>query len=74
MGKILETERLILRTWTYADAGALFEICRNREVMLHIGEHKPYESVEKAKEFLNWAVPYQKKTGFCRWAARAKLS
>lgn len=74
MGKILETERLILRTWTYADAGALFEICRDREVMFHIGDRKPYESVEKAKEFLNWAVPYQKKTGFCRWAVIEKSS
>lgn len=74
MGKILETERLILRTWTYSDADALFEICRDAEVMLHIGDRKPYASVEKAKEFLNWAVLYQKKNGFCRWAVIEKSS
>ena len=68
----METERLILRTWTYEDADALFEICRDPEVMLHIGDRKPYESVEKAKEFLNWAVPYQKQNGFCRWAVVEK--
>ena len=74
MTKILETERLILRTWTYQDAQALFEICRNAEVMLHIGDRKSYESVEKAKEFLNWAIPYQLKNGFCRWAVVEKLT
>lgn len=72
--KILETERLILRTWTYKDADALFEICRDAEVMLHIGDRKPYETVEKAKEFLNWAVRYQKENGFCRWAVIEKSS
>lgn len=74
MTKILETGRLILRTWIFEDADALFEICRNREVMLHIGDGKPYETVEKAREFLNWAVLYQKENGFCRWAVIEKSS
>lgn len=74
MTKILETERLILRTWRYEDADALFEICRDAEVMLHIGDRKPYETVEKAKEFLNWAIPYQLENGFCRWAVIEKSS
>lgn len=72
MMKILETERLILRTWRYGDADALFEICRDPQVMLRIGDRKPYETVEKAKEFLNWAIPYQLKNGFCRWAVIEK--
>jgi [ribosomal protein S5]-alanine N-acetyltransferase len=74
MGKILETERLILRTWTFADAERLFEICSDAETMLHIGDRKPYETIEKAREFLNWAVPYQLKMGFCRWAVVEKQS
>lgn len=74
MGKILETGRLLLRSWTYADAERLFEICSDAEVMRHIGDGRPYESVEKAREFLNWAVPYQLKTGFCRWAVVGKQS
>ena len=74
MTKILETERLILRTWNYEDADRLFEICRDADVMLHIGDGKPYETVEKAKEFLNWAVLYQKENGFCRWAVVEKSS
>jgi ribosomal-protein-alanine N-acetyltransferase len=71
---ILETERLILRPWTLEDADALFEICRDSDVMLHIGNRKPYESVDDAVKFLNWAVSYQKKNGFCRWAVIEKSS
>lgn len=74
MTKISETERLLLRTWTYADADALFEICRDAEVMLHIGNRQPYRNIEDAKKFLDWAVTYQKKNGFCRWAVVEKSS
>lgn len=74
MGKILETERLILRAWTYADAERMFEICSDAETMLHIGDRKPYESIEAAREFLNWAVPNQLKMGFSRWAVIEKES
>ena len=74
MGKILETERLLLRTWTYEDAERLFEICSDAETMLHIGDRMPYESVENAREFLNWAIPYQLENGFCRWAVIEKQS
>ena len=56
------------------DAAALFEICRNPEVMLHIGAGKPYQSVNEAYRFLNWAVSYQKDNGFCRWAVIEKAS
>ncbi len=72
MGEILETERLVLRTWTYADDERLFEICSDAETMLHIGDRKPYETIEKAREFLNWVVPYQLKMGFSRWAVIGK--
>lgn len=74
MGKVLETERLILRTWTFDDASRLFEICSDAETMLHIGDRKPYESIEVAREFLNWAIPYQLENGFCRWAVIEKSS
>lgn len=74
MGEILETERLRLRTWTFEDAERLFEICSDAETMLHIGDRKPYESIEHAREFLNWAIPYQMKNGFCRWAVIEKSS
>jgi ribosomal-protein-alanine N-acetyltransferase len=56
------------------DAEALFEICRDPEVMLHIGIGEPYQSVDEAYRFLNWAVPYQAENGFCRWAVIEKSS
>lgn len=74
MGKILETERLVLRTWTYSDDERLFEICSDAETMLRIGDRKPYESIDVAREFLNWAVPHQLKAGFSRWAIVEKES
>jgi RimJ/RimL family protein N-acetyltransferase len=56
--KILETERLVLRTWTLSDAPELFEICADAEVMKYIGMGKPYETIEQANEFLRWAIDY----------------
>jgi RimJ/RimL family protein N-acetyltransferase len=71
---MLETERLIVREWTLADAAALFEICRDAEVMRYIGTGKPYETLDEAEKFLDWAVAYQKEYGFCRWAVLEKSS
>lgn len=72
MTKILETERLILRTWALADAPELFEICRNARVMKYLGAGKPYETIEQAEEFLRWAEDYEQRNGFCRWAILLK--
>jgi [ribosomal protein S5]-alanine N-acetyltransferase len=74
MKEILRTDRLILRTWRLDDAEALFEICRDPEVMLHIGTGQPYQSVEEAQRFLGWAEAYQNENGFCRWAVIEKVS
>ncbi len=74
MAKILETERLILRTWKPDDAERLFEICGDAEVMKYIGTRKPYETIEQANEFLNWATNYQAENNFCRWAVLEKTS
>jgi ribosomal-protein-alanine N-acetyltransferase len=70
--KILETRRLILRTWTLSDAHELFEICADAEVMKYIGTGKAYETIEQANEFLRWAIDYQKENNFCRWAVLLK--
>ena len=74
MAKILETERLILRSWTMSDAPKLFEICNDAEVMKHIGTRKPFENIEQANEFLRWAKNYERENGFCRWAVVEKSS
>lgn len=72
MTKILETERLILRTWTLADAAKLFEICSDADVMQFLGTGKPYETIDEAREFLHWAKNYQKENHFCSWAILLK--
>ena len=72
--EILETERLILRTWALDDAPKLFEICGDAEVMKYLGTGKPYETIEQANEFLRWATDYQKENNFCRWAVVLKQS
>lgn len=74
MAKILETERLILRHWEISDAEQLFDVCNDPDVMLHIGDGKPFENIERAKKFLDWAASYQKENGFCRWAVVEKSS
>jgi RimJ/RimL family protein N-acetyltransferase len=74
MTKILETNRLTLRTWTLTDTVDLFEICRDDEVMKYVGTGKGYKSPAEAVEFLNWAIAYQKENGFCRWAVLEKSS
>ncbi len=74
MVAILETERLRLRAWTHADAEALFAICRDAEVMRHIGTGAPHQNPDETRRFLAWAVAYQKERGFCRWAVVEKSS
>lgn len=74
MTKILETTRLILQTWTLADAENLFEICRDDEVMKYVGTGKGYKTLKEAEDFLCWAADYQTKNGFCRWKIIKKSS
>lgn len=73
MAKILETERLILQTWTLKDSGEFLKICSDAEVMKFIGDGKPY-SLEQANKFLIWAENYQRENGFCRWKVLDKAS
>ena len=70
---ILTTERLILANWTLADADALFEICRDPEVMKHLGDGKPY-NLAQTEHFLEWATEYQRGNNFCRWKVIEKAS
>ncbi|MBC7910412.1 MAG: GNAT family N-acetyltransferase [Pyrinomonadaceae bacterium] len=74
MMKLIETGRLTLRAWTLDDAEALFEICRDAEVMLHIGTREPYRNLDDARRFLRWAADYQEQHGFSRWAVVEKAS
>jgi len=74
MSEILQTDRLVIRAWELDDAADLFSICSDPEVMFHIDTRKPYQSIDDAYRFLNWAVAYQSENGFCRWAVIEKAS
>lgn len=74
MKELLQTNRLLIRMWTSDDADALFEICSDSRVMQHIGTGKPYQSIDEAYCFLDWAGAYQEKNGFSRWATVEKSS
>lgn len=70
MGIILETNRLVLQTWTLDDAASAFKIWGDAKVMQFVG--KPFESIEVAGRALGNAIAAQEKYGFCLWAAAEK--
>ena len=71
---ILETERLVLRTWRMTDAPAGFDIWRDPAAMLHIGDGEPMRKLEDAESWIERAIAAQERQGFCRWAAIEKAS
>lgn len=74
MVKIAETERLILRTWEKTDAQALFELCKDADVMEHIGDGKPLQKIEEAEKMLERVFENYEKNGFSRYAVVEKSS
>ena len=42
------------------------------EVMRFVGSGKPYGNLDEARRWLEWAIAYQEKHGFCRWAVAEK--
>lgn len=72
MGIILETDRLILRTWQLDDAEAALRLWGDAEVMRFVG--KPFAGIEVARRALGNAIAAQEKNGFCLWAAVEKSS
>lgn len=65
---ILETERLVLREWTPDDAGALFVMLGDAEVMRYVDTGRPWEGVERVREWLGWVVKNYRTRGWSRWA------
>ncbi len=72
MTLILETNRLVLRTWTLEDSDAALQIWGDAEVMQFVG--KPFENIEAARRALENAIAAQDKQGVCLWAAVEKSS
>ena len=74
MTVILETKRLILRTWKLTDAPAGFDIWRDADAMRYIGDGEPMRKLEEAERWIERAIAAQSRQGFCRWAAIEKAN
>lgn len=73
MAIIIETERLILRTWSLADAAEGFRIWSDPEVMRYISDGQPH-TIERTREWLGRMIAHQQRHGFCYWAVVEKGS
>lgn len=69
--KIIETERLILRTWEDADAEIYFQINQDPQVLECLPGSLTIEQVKKFSQNMN---EQQEKRGFTLWAAELKES
>ncbi len=68
---VIETERLILREYSFDDFNALFEIVSDPETMQHYPA--PFDE-QRTKQWIAWNLDNYKKYGFGLWAAVLKVS
>jgi len=72
---ILQTERLIVRTWSPDDAKDGFRIWSDPEVMRYVGATgQPHASIEETRALLGRLIAHQKLHGFGFWAVVEKES
>jgi [ribosomal protein S5]-alanine N-acetyltransferase len=74
LNAILETERLILREWTLADAGVIYEICSDPEVMRYVGDGSNWETFERAELWMRRVTAAYREQGYGRYAVVEKES
>ena len=67
--KVIETERLILRQYTWADFEGLYEILSDPETMAHYP--KPYDAAG-VRRWIDWSLENYEKYGFGLWAVCKK--
>ena len=68
---ILETARLVLRTYTFDDFNALYAILSDAETMRHYP--KPYDE-ERTMRWIAWSMNNYQTYGFGLWAIELKES
>ena len=66
---VIETERLILREYTWEDLDDLYEILSDAETMQHYP--KPYD-LDGTKRWIAWSLDNYEKYGFGLWAMISK--
>ena len=69
---ILETERLILRTWLLNDLKDFFEIYGDKEVWRYVDPGGEFKNENVARRALQRGTAYQQEHGFCHWAVVEK--
>ena len=71
MDVVIETDRLVLRTFTLEDAALIYELNKDPEVTKFTGD--PIRDVEHAKEVLEISIlPQYAVNNFGRWAVHTK--
>lgn len=70
--KTLETERLLLRAWTKADAGDLFDYAKNPNVGPN-GGWKPHETIEESMEIIDSLFLAEYYIFAIQWKATGKV-
>ena len=66
---IVETERLVLRTWRDSDVAPLLEICRDPKVMEFLG---PLQTEDEIRAAIARQRAHQEQLGHCYWAIELK--
>ena len=69
---ILQTERLIVRTWSPDDAESGFLIWSDPEVMRYVGTGQPNASLEETQAWIGRMSAHQESHGFGFWAVVEK--
>ncbi len=71
MTTIIETPRLILRTWQATDAAAYFRINQDPKVLEFLGGPL---TMQQVTDFMTATNKHQEKLGFTQWAAEIKTT
>lgn len=66
---MIETPRLLIRTWRPEDRDAFVELCGSPDVMTHLGGPQTADEVDAAIGRINAC---QAQNGFCFWATERK--
>jgi ribosomal-protein-alanine N-acetyltransferase len=74
MPTMLETNRLLLRTWSLEDAEAVLGIYSNPEVTRFIGSGVPDQSLDDARKRILRSLTHQERYGFGFWAVVEKAT
>lgn len=69
--KIIETERLILRTWKEADAEAYYAINNDPKVIEYL---RGKMTMDEVNDFISYANTHAEKHNYTLWAAELKSS